>query len=73
MEAHLRLLELLPKRTHEFKPKDTTTESNFRRPLIVYGKKYNSVREAVTFLHVSTQTIYNMLDDGRAKYVEERK
>ena len=71
MEAHLRLLETLPKRTHEFKPREVQGPS-YSRPLIVHGRKFDSVRDAHRALGVSRTKIYNMLDDGRAEYLESK-
>ena len=73
MEAHLRLLSTLPKRTHEARLRDVANPdpgaARKRRGIAVQGREYASVRDACKGEKTSTTTLYNMLDSGKAKYL----
>lgn len=85
-EAHLRLLsgplkDCIRDVTHEDPPEESDTDwgmGTARRPQggsagtrIRFGHRvFPSITQAAKGLHVATRTLYRMLGDGRAQYVD---
>lgn len=73
LEAHLKLLSLLPVRTIPAKKrgvwKEIKAPGRFPKPIEVDGVRYESVTTAHKERHCSAKTIYRLLDCGRARYI----
>ena len=74
LEAHLRMLTMLPVRSVEGKkpkydPGEYRGPGSAPRPIEIDGTRYESVSAAFKSRHCSPRTIYRFLDSGRAKYV----
>lgn len=74
LDAHLRLLCLLPVRTVAARPRRPAQVAEKvmgrpGRPLEIDGVRYESVRDAYRKRNCSTKTIYKLLDMGQARYV----
>ncbi len=69
----LRLMEQLPVRTHERPPPFTPSQARGnrygRRPVVVRGVEYETIREARNKLGIGYEQFYAMIASGEAKYV----
>lgn len=76
-DVHLHLMQTLPVRTHHGQfprpTKEEHGERTVRRPIEVNGRRYRSLTSAMKALGCSITKLYNMLDTGKAKYVEARR
>ena len=70
-EAHLRLSSTLPSSYHPFSPRETQIPKVKLRKsgVIVKGREYSTLRECCQNLKISPRTLYDWLNDGRARYV----
>ena len=69
-DAHMRLLASLPVRTHHMEPPKEVREPMPRKvPVIIGGQQYESVRAAAQARKIARRAVYEMLTDGRARYV----
>ena len=73
LEAHLKLLGLLPVRFVPAKVRPSRPDPKVMgrpgRPIEVEGVRYPSVRDAHRMRKCSAKTIYRLLDKGAARYV----
>ena len=72
--AALRLMQSLPVRTHERKPavaaKPQQNGNRFgRRPVMINGVEYDTIREARNKLGIGYEGFYRMIAQGKARYV----
>lgn len=76
-DVHFRLMQTLPVRTHHGQfprpSKEEHGERANRKAIEVKGRRYRSLTSAMKALHCSITKLYNMLDTGKAKYVEVRR
>ena len=70
-EAHLRLSSTLPSRVHDWAPREVKTPKLPVRKggVLINGKEYTSIRQCCQNLKISPRTLYDWLNDGRARYV----
>lgn len=71
--AHLRMLETLPKRTHEkWEPDEAKGRPGGRakQPVIIDGVWYASLNDAARALHKARQTIVSMIRRGEAQALD---
>ena len=71
--AALRLCAQLPVRTHERPPPPPKAQFNGnrygRRPVIIKGVEYATIRDARNKLGIGYEAFYGMIDSGEAKYL----
>ena len=70
-DAHMRLLSVLPVRTVQGRDvQDQVKEpQNKKKPIRVGSIEYPSVRDAARIRKCSPNTIYHLLDQGKAEYL----
>ena len=71
-QAAFRLLQSCTVRTHErpafVQPPTARGNKYGRRPVIINGVHYESIRAARTALGIGYERFYEMLDKGKARY-----
>ena len=71
--AALRLCSKLPVRTHERPappPKAQRNGNRFgRRPVIIKGVQYETIRDARNKLGIGYEGFYRMISEGKARYL----
>lgn len=71
--AAFRLLGMLPVRTHErpqyTKPSSFRGNRYGRRPVLIDGVEYDTIRDARRVLGIGYEAFYGMIDSGKARYL----
>lgn len=72
LEAHLRMLSVLPVRTHEMNEVRVYEKAaNSPRAVSFRGREYRSVCEAMRREKINSKQFYRLMRDGVVKYIEE--